>query len=335
VAMAAAIMERNGAVDPAGAHWAAAEYARVLGHAIPDSMPASGQAFQTMPPSAVPAPSPTGSAPPPFPPAGPPADTAPTPTTLAEPGSDPAPGYGYQAAGYQPASQPPTATYQAPGQQPPGYQQPGYQPPAGPYQQPPGTGYPPPGYPSVPGYQAAPAKRQNRSRLIIIIAAAVVILGGGGVAVATLGHGPVTGAACLPGTWKLTSGSTTVSNTAYGTISMHYLSGTQTLTFRSHGGSITLANFAQQANLSNGDTIRLVENASGPGMFTYHASDGRISYATMTVPGTIAVYRDGTEISAATEQSIATATPDQFSCSGTTLTRSGAGYSYRYTKTSH
>jgi hypothetical protein len=163
----------------------------------------------------------------------------------------------------------------------------------------------------------------------------VVVLGGGAVAVASLGHGQATGAACLPGTWKLTSGSTTVTNTAYGTMTMHYLSGTQTLTFRSHGGSITLANFAQQANLPNGDTVRLVEDANGPGSFTYHATDSRISYTTMTIPGTIAVYRNGTEISAATEQSIATAAPDQFSCSGNTLTRSGTGYSYSYTKTSH
>ncbi len=331
VAMAAAMMERTAAVDPAGARWSAAEYARLLGHPIPGPLPGPGiagtmspSAFAapSMPPPSMPPPSAAGTPPPPAP-SAPPAQ--PPTATYQAPGYQP-PGYqpqnyqppGYQGPGYQ------SAGYQGPGYQGAGYQGPGFQQPAPPagYQQ------PPPGYPAVSG------QRRKRNRAILVVAAVLVVLIGGGVAVAATlgGGGPATGAACLPGTWKLTASTSTISNTAYGTITLHYLSGTQTWTFHSKGGSITVSDFAQQADLPDGTTIRLVENGNGPGSFTYKATGSRISYGTLTIPGTIAVYRDGTEISAATEQTIATATPDRFSCSANSLTRRGPGYSFRYAR---
>ena len=123
---------------------------------------------------------------------------------------------------------------------------------------------------------------------------------------------PLTGAACLVGTWSVTSDTTNPGNLAFA-----MTSGTQLVTYRADStGSDVVTRLVLAAKL--GSFTRTI-TSTGSGIFTYKVSGKEITYQTVNVPGTV-VTKDTGKRASTTKTQLSNTAPDIFVCGGDTLT---------------
>jgi hypothetical protein len=123
---------------------------------------------------------------------------------------------------------------------------------------------------------------------------------------------PVTGAACLIGTWTVTADTTNPGNLAFA-----MTGGAQRVTYRADGtGSEVITRAVLTAKL--GSFTRTI-TSTGSGTFTYKVSGEEITYQTANVPGTV-VTKDSGKRASTTKTQLINTTPDIFVCNGDTLT---------------